>query len=130
MTPLDLARGFIAKGKEDEAAAVALVERPEISDDVIGFHLQQAAEKYLKAILAIGETRPTRTHDLSVLLAEVEALGNDIPDEVREIREWSRYAVRNRYPLAETTSLRDRSAAMALLGDLRDWVERVVAEVG
>ena len=61
MTPLDLAKAYLAKGQEDEAVLGEFVDNPRISDSVFGFHAQQAIEKYLKAILALREESPART---------------------------------------------------------------------
>lgn len=35
------------------------------------FHVQQAAEKLLKAALILARTRPKRTHDLAVLRSDL-----------------------------------------------------------
>lgn len=77
MTPLDLARAFIEKGTEDEVLLSELVSHPEVSDEIFGFHVQQAAEKFIKAVLAVEETRPTRSHDLGALFEEVAFQGTD-----------------------------------------------------
>lgn len=60
MTPLDLARAFLQKGYEDEVLLGKLVTDTEVSESIFGFHVQQAAEKYIKAVLAMDASRPTR----------------------------------------------------------------------
>jgi HEPN domain-containing protein len=110
MTPLDLARAFIEKGKEDELLLSKLVSEAEVSDDIYGFHAQQAAEKFIKAVLAVEEMRPTRTHDLAALFEEVESLGHDVPPEILEARSFTPFAVRNRYPFLAPAPTLDREA--------------------
>ena len=39
------------KAKDDAKAMQLLAPNPEISDEIIGFHAQQAVEKWLKAVL-------------------------------------------------------------------------------
>lgn len=64
MTPHDLALRFLKKGGEDLLAAQALLNNADIADDIIGFHCQQAVEKFLKAILANHGIEFRKTHDL------------------------------------------------------------------
>ena len=126
MTPLDLALMFLGKGKQDEDALRRLVDDPSIADEILGFHVQQALEKYLKAVLAVGETRPTRTHELDILLGEVEDLGRKAPVSSDDLKGWSEYAVRNRYPIAEPLGPIDRVGALQLVETVRTWVEEIL----
>ena len=62
-----------------------------------GFNAQQAAEKYLKALLVKAWRAPPRTHDLGTLVAEVRAAGFDLPDLTAECEVLHPYAVNCRY---------------------------------
>ena len=42
---------FLRKARQDLVAAEALAVTPGVSDEIVGFHCQQAAEKLLKAWL-------------------------------------------------------------------------------
>lgn len=68
----------------------------EVSDEVFGFHVQQAAEKALKARLALlGETYPL-THNLEALLDLIE--GRRVATEpYRKLVGYTPYAVEFRY---------------------------------
>ena len=48
----DLARELLQLATDDLTAARALADVPAVSDAIVGFHAQQAAEKALKAALA------------------------------------------------------------------------------
>lgn len=126
MTPLDLARGFVAKGLEDEATLRELLDNPVVSDPIRGFHAQQAAEKYLKAVLAIDQERPERTHDLERLASQCAGAGHAVPGELEGIFALSEFAVQERYPLATLPPL-DRAQALGLVSRLREWVEGILA---
>ena len=63
----DLLRHWLRKADGDLRAAERLADAPE-DYDAVAFHCQQAAEKYLKARLAITGEDPPRTHDLRRLL--------------------------------------------------------------
>ncbi|HVM34191.1 MAG TPA: HEPN domain-containing protein [Actinomycetota bacterium] len=104
-----------------------VVDDSEISDDLFGFHVQQAVEKYVKAVLAVQQSRPKQTHDLAALLEEVRDQGIDVPDEVLAAAAWTPYAVRNRYPFLGAAPSIDRRAAIELVRAVREWAE---AEVG
>ena len=66
------------------------------ADEIFGFHAQQAAEKLLKAWLALlGETYPT-THDLARLLAMLSV--HDVEaTRFNELVEYTPFAVQFRY---------------------------------
>jgi len=92
----DLAQGWIMKGDSDLTNA----KRTAISDgpyDTACFHAQQAAEKYLKAVMAAHGLEIPRTHDLEelqLLCAEF------IPDDNFKhlaLEELSDHAVSVRY---------------------------------
>lgn len=51
----------------------------EISDEIIGFHAQQAVEKWLKAVLGSRAIEFEYTHDLRRLITEVTAAVGGFP---------------------------------------------------
>lgn len=104
----------------------ALARRdPRISDSIFGFHAQKASEKYLKAILALREESPARTHDLVVLANQCQASGHPLPEELSNISKLSPFAVQERYPLAMTPAI-DRRGVLALVAEARRWTEDIV----
>lgn len=66
--PEDLARRFLALADRDIRAFRKLSDDPEIDDEVVGFHAQQAVEKCLKAVLAKHQVELRKTHDLQLLI--------------------------------------------------------------
>ena len=48
----ELASLLVRKAEGDEAILDRLLDDPDVPDDVLGFHAQQAIEKRLKAVLA------------------------------------------------------------------------------
>jgi HEPN domain-containing protein len=64
----DLVRQWFAKAELDYRAAERLVRDPEPLREIIAFHCQQAAEKYLKAVLVSLQIEFPKTHDLEELL--------------------------------------------------------------
>lgn len=70
----------LARKAEDDARAVRLLApNPEISDEIVGFHAQQAVEKWLKAVLGSRGIAFEYTHDLRRLIAEVTTAVGEFP---------------------------------------------------
>lgn len=126
MTPLDLAIAFIAKGRQDEVLLERILDESDVADEIFAFHVQQALEKYIKAVLAVEQVRPTRTHDLVRLLADARGQGLDVPEWAEDLDAWSQYAVRDRYPTAAPAPSVDRARALNLVRSVRQWAEGAV----
>ncbi len=92
----DLAQGWLLKGDSDLANAKRTVARDGPYDTGC-FHAQQAAEKYLKAILAIHGLDIPRTHDLEELQLLCVAFIRDAAFSLLALEELSDYAVSVRY---------------------------------
>ncbi|MDW8468096.1 MAG: HEPN domain-containing protein [Burkholderiales bacterium] len=58
----------MSKAADDLYVARRLAADPEAPGWILGFHAQQAAEKSLKAVLALHRIEYPRTHNLAMLL--------------------------------------------------------------
>jgi HEPN domain-containing protein len=65
---------FLRKAAQDESLLDAVLESHNVSDEVIGFHCQQAAEKMLKALLSDLGAAFHKTHELGRLMAVEDRL--------------------------------------------------------
>ena len=125
------ARVLLEAAERDVSALRGMGDVAVFADEIFGFHAQQAAEKLLKAWLALlGETYPL-THDLSELLELLEAREFDAA-RFDGLIDYTPYAVQFRYGAddAEAGSLdRDEGLgqAEALLGEVR---RRLTSEEG
>ena len=73
MSDLKQARVLLTSAERDISALHGMADADVFADEIFGFHVQQAAEKLLKAWLALlSETYPT-THYLARLLAMLRA---------------------------------------------------------
>lgn len=89
---------WIRKGDHDLGMGRLGVESGSVYTDGIAFHCQQAAEKYVKALLVAKGLRFGRVHDLAALL-DLLADDIDVPDEYYDDAEiLNAYAVEVRYP--------------------------------
>jgi len=113
----DVARILLQKAKEDEAT-IALIEAADGPWGVGCFHCQQAAEKRLKAVLAVYQGEFPRTHDIGMLVSltesHCEAL-KGLPDEVLLLGD---YAVAVRYDdmiVADRETFKDNQLWLCLI---------------
>ena len=101
---------WVLKAEEDMEVArtVAALARPK--RDAACFHCQQAAEKYLKALLhELGLAVP-RTHNLLTLLSLLLPHDATLARFRRGLRSLTRYAVEFRYPGVRATTRRMQTA--------------------
>lgn len=118
----DLVRGWLEKARRDLVTAQNGLSASEFFTDVVCFHAQQAAEKYLKAYLVWHEIEFPRTHaleDLVLLAAERESAFLGLKDRVLVL---TPYAVETRYPEFESPTIIDARAAV----DIAEAVQRFV----
>lgn len=108
-------REWLKKAEDDYAGALHLSRRRKKPlPDLVCFHCQQAAEKFLKAFLIYQETPFAKTHDLLALL---ELCAKHHPEfELRS--EWfevlNPYSVRFRYPGEEAATEEARLAVKTI----------------
>lgn len=132
MKPREQALLFLRKAEEDENLLDEVLASPRVSDAVIGFHCQQAAEKLLKALLSYLGVRFRKTHDLRELADLLADAGHALPEELSDIDMLNPYAVELRYEILflEDEPPLDRREARRLITMLRKWVEREIDKLG
>ena len=92
------ARAWMVSGNHDLRSAKALLALEPPETETTAFHAQQAAEKYLKALLVFHGEEPPRTHDLIVLLDLVLRYDPRMESFRDESRLLVPFAVQVRYP--------------------------------
>jgi HEPN domain-containing protein len=91
-----------------------------ITDEIVGFHIQQAIEKTIKAVLTRFGIQYEFTHDLSVLYQQVEAAGINPPASIDAVDAMTVFAVQLRYTLFEEQTL-DRKIGLWLAREFIGW---------
>ena len=109
---------WIEKAEQDYGAATALARRRKRPmPDVVCFHAQQCAEKYLKAFLVSRRIYFPKTHDLVELLNLARPHGPTLELLKPALVSLNPYAVAFRYPdeHATPTDVRRAMAAIRLV---------------
>lgn len=115
MRELAEVKEWIKKAENDFEGALALSRRRKHPlPDLVCFHCQQAAEKYLKAYLIFNEAAFPKTHDLILLLELCMQFDNtlEIHRELFEI--LNPYSVQFRYPGEEAHMNEAKQAVKAM----------------
>lgn len=119
---------LLQKAAADETASRGLSELPGITDDIIGFHVQQAIEKRLKAVLASRGIEYPFTHDLRRLCALIEEAGITLPAPAMDLNAYTPFAAITRYEYPLDLPVLERPAALALLERTRSWAAAQVQD--
>ena len=126
MSDIEDARTLLSAARRDSRALKGMCDPGVFADEVFGFHAQQAVEKALKAWIASAGHDYPLTHNLIVLLAQLEEIGSDI-DEFWPLVELNAFAVQFRYAQYENLdNALDRSATTRKVEYLLDHVESVI----
>jgi HEPN domain-containing protein len=120
---------LLRKANEDEFTVEKLLPDPASSDEIIGFHAQQAVEKNLKAILAMHGVDYPFIHDLLALLELLRVHKIPFPQELEEVRLLTPFATMLRYEELPTDPRHalDRAWALNCIRKVRAWAESILA---
>jgi HEPN domain-containing protein len=116
------------KAGEDVKAMRLLARDHSISDEIVGFHAQQAVEKWLMAVLGAGGIEFEYTHDLRRLIGEVTSTGIAFPFDTPQVIALTEHAVPLRYDELLDTEPLDREATVVLVEELGRWATDQLAE--
>ena len=125
-------RELIDKWKEKAehdfvTASVVATQLPNYKD-IVGFHCQQCAEKYIKSVLVFYDLPFSRTHDLEFLLDILQNATIVFPLEVRNVAIYlTDYAVEVRYPSGRIdVSAIDVQETIVQAEKIKKWAETIV----
>lgn len=118
----DLAKNWMEKARRDLVTAKNGLEFSETFTDIICFHAQQAAEKYIKAYLIWCEIDFPWTHaleDLLLLAAQQDPSFKSLIDKANTL---TPYAVEIRYGESDLPSEEDAKVAIFIAEQIRDAI--------
>ena len=111
-SPVDLAAQLVRKSRNDLAAArIGLAHGAPV--DTVCFHVQQAAEKLLKAALAAQRLDYPYTHELRELMELALPHYPALAELADDIAEYTEFAVRLRYDDLPWVTREEAATALA-----------------
>lgn len=119
---------FLKKAVQDEDLLDEVGDSERVSDEIYGFHCQQAAEKLLKGLLSNLGIRFRKTHDLRELLDLLTDFGHPLPKDLSEVDILTPYGTLFRYDILDVSTHFDRAEARRMIRTLRKWVERKIKD--
>ena len=129
---LNLYEILFHKDKTDFSAAKILYARfnsgeEELDLEIIYFHLQQCAEKLVKAVLSKNRINFPKVHDLEILLNLVDENNIDFKPDRELMIELSDYAVEGRYAIIQE-DLEDVPKFFKMLEEITTVVEKLLKD--
>lgn len=106
---------WLRKANDDLNLADYLLTTGTAFPNAITFHAQQAAEKFLKALLTRHQVLFPKTHDLEQLLELSESIDADLATILRDIIILTPYGVELRYPGDRPDATADEAREAVLL---------------
>lgn len=94
----EFVRQWLSKAEEDLLAAKSLASYGDTLLSTVCFHSQQAAEKYLKALLTQHQIEFPKTHDIAEILDLVSHADRVLSETLRDVVVLTTYGVDIRYP--------------------------------
>jgi len=126
MKDAEQAQVLLSMAGKDLKALCGMEDQEVFAEEIFGFHAQQVVEKALKAWLGV---QYSKTHDVSLLLAELERAGVKT-DKFVDMIEYNVFAVQFRYEAYDAGSdWLDRKETIQCLTELLTHVERILGKV-
>jgi len=116
-------QSWLDKAKQDRNAALELMKvRPPLIEPA-AFHVQQAVEKTIKAVLVMRREDIPFTHNIRVLMERLGPM--TLSDREQQILTATTiYAVALRYPGIEPPSLDELQSSIDAMHAIIEWAER------
>jgi len=131
MADLEQARAMLRMAHKDFNALVGMEGNSLFADEIFGFHIQQAAEKALKAWLCLRCGTYPMTHELARLLALLEEHDAEV-GAYWPLVQYTIFAVQARYEegIVELDEPIDRTVEIRNVRALLTHVEQAMASQG
>jgi hypothetical protein len=117
------AQVLLIKAAEDEAVLLL----PGVPEGPFGFHVQQAVEKLLKALLCQMSIEYKFTHDLDHLELQLKDAGEVLPKTLQDFSKIGTFAVVHRYDDIPEFQVLDHEAAIETVRLIREHIVSRIA---
>ena len=118
----DIAKEWFKIAEGDLSSAEFLQNMQSMPTEIICYHCQQSAEKYLKGFLALNSEEIKRTHDLVILNKECRKYDEDFEAIEEDCLMLTDYGVNIRYPFPMDINESDIKVALQSVRKIKDQV--------
>lgn len=120
---------LLQMARKDQTALRNMLSPDDFSEEIFGFHAQQAIEKALKAWLAAKSLTYPKSHDVSQLVATLQQAGEDLAS-FPSLEDYTIFAVQYRYEAYDDAEDQiPRSSAIETTERLLAHVQEVISRV-
>jgi len=112
---------------DDLESAEILNNQYKKSLNIICYHCQQAAEKYLKGFLVSRSTSFEKTHDLMKIIETCQLLEDSFSDLVKDCIKLNPYSIITRYPSELELIENDATSAIISAGKIGKLVKIIIS---
>ena len=125
----DIAKEWIVYANRDLDTAKHLnnTMRPK-PFEIICYHSQQAAEKFLKAFLFCSSVTPPKTHDLNTLCEMCEELNDSFSEIALQCGSLTKYGIAPRYPYELEITDEDAESALCKSEKIKEFIEGLLSD--
>jgi len=126
MGKTEILQQWIDKAKDDLRVAeyLSAMHYP-TPDEIICFHCQQSAEKYLKGFLVSHDIEPEKTHNLKDLLKTCQEYNTEFSTLSSEAFILTKYAMLPRYPNELEITNEDMKIALNYARSIQEFVMKI-----
>lgn len=110
------------------SAEYILKMRP-VPVEIICYHCQQSAEKYLKGYLVLHGMNPPKIHDLNQLQKLCANISDSFSDIADYCSDLTAYGVQLRYPMQLILEERDMQDALISAKAIRDFIISIAPQM-
>jgi len=117
---------WIEYAKRDFNSAIFLKNMNPAPMEIICYHCEQSAEKFLKAFMILKDEQIMRTHDLVLLLHKCMIYEKEFNDIKQECVNLTKYGTITRYPYFYEISRDDMDKAIIDCEKIIDFIENKI----
>lgn len=123
---MDLAEFLFRKAEGSAKAACLLAGNSEMDDQAVGYHAQQAVEKWINAVMASRGLPEESTHDLGRLVEVLVEAHIEAPPRADSLDYLSSFFVQQCCDELFDGEPLDREAVVTVVAEVGDWAGRFV----
>jgi HEPN domain-containing protein len=120
---------WIERAKSSYEIAKTIVKSNVIYYEDLCYQSQQAVEKTLKGLLIYYGVDPEYTHNIGLLLNELEKF-TEIPENIKLATNVTKYAVLTRYPGEyDEITKENYEESIKIAKDCLEWTEKIIKKI-